>query len=527
MKIGVLLDGVTLARWQADALATLASDAQFVIYSCTTSAPARRRLRHALYYLLNLVTVRNRMTRRVPLPAALQVVASREFAASCDGAWQSLPDSLLEAIARDGPVVLVKFGMGLLKVPPRERLAVPILSYHHGDPARFRGRPAGFYELAAGEPTVGQIVQILTNRLDSGRIVAAAETRAVRHSYRATLVEAYRHSPLLLRTAVRNALAGESWQPQQWGTAYRLPGNLLVASFVAARLRAGAAHVLYGLTRTKRWRVATAALPHPFTLDGLIERLADASHWRNLPTPRGYRFFADPFFHPGDGLLVEALSARSARGVILHVRDGSSERLSGRGGHFSYPATIDGFIVPEMSDWSRARAYPLVGGRFGAPIALDLPGAPRLLDPTPFRHGDAVYLFGNLAGEGQSVLRLWVGDALDAPFVEHPASPVRISPNGARMGGIPLTIDGAIIRVGQDLRRGYGDGISFFRIARLDRDHYEEVEVGSFRFAGRRGPHTLNVARGEMAFDHYDDVLSPLAGLRRWQERRAARRIGN
>jgi hypothetical protein len=29
-----------------------------------------------------------------------------------------------------------------------------------------------------------------------------------------------------------------------------------------------------------------------------------------------------------------------------------------------------------------------------------------------------------------------------------------------------------------------------------------------------------------MAFDHYEDRFSLLAGLRRWRERRAARRIG-
>jgi hypothetical protein len=29
-----------------------------------------------------------------------------------------------------------------------------------------------------------------------------------------------------------------------------------------------------------------------------------------------------------------------------------------------------------------------------------------------------------------------------------------------------------------------------------------------------------------MAFDHYQDRFSPLAGLIRWKERRAARRIG-
>jgi len=92
--------------------------------------------------------------------------------------------------------------MGLLRVPPAERIGCQILSYHHGDPRRFRGRPAGFYELLSGESQIGQVVQILSNALDAGKVVAYAETKAYPHSYRNTLIEAFRRSPLLLRTAV-------------------------------------------------------------------------------------------------------------------------------------------------------------------------------------------------------------------------------------------------------------------------------------------------------------------------------------
>lgn len=527
MKIGVILDGWKLARWQAEALETVAGEAEFVVYSCTTPAFAPRRLRHAFYYALNLVTVRNRMTRRVALPGAIRIVRTHEFAAPSEGRWQSLPPDLLDTIARDRPAVLVKFGMGLLRVPPAERLAVPILSFHHGDPAKFRGRPAAFYELAQGQTTVGQVVQVLSNQLDSGRIAAAAETRALTHSYRATLVEAFRHSPLLLAPAIRTAIAGAARRPAQSGPAYRLPGNWAVARFVLARVRAALARFLYGLTREKRWSVATAPAPDRLTIGGLTDRLTDESSRTAVPTPPGSRFLADPFFHPGGGLLVEAMGAGSARGAIVHLRP-EPRRLSGRGGHFSYPAVVDRWLVPETSDWSPTMAFPLGEAGLGEPVELTIRGRPRLLDPTPFQNRDGLFLFGNIASEGPSVLRLWVADSLEGQFAEHPASPIRISPNGARMAGIPIVLEDELVRVGQDHRRGYGDGITFFRVTRLDRQHYEEEEIGTFRFANRRGPHTLNLGRGgEMAFDHYAESFSLLAGLRRWKERRAARRIGD
>jgi hypothetical protein len=296
--------------------------------------------------------------------------------------------------------------------------------------------------------------------------------------------------------------------------------------------RSGAliAHLLYGLFREKRWKVATAALGESVTLDGLTATLADGARWRPVATPAGHRFLADPFFHPDGGLLVEAMRSASARGEILHMVGQGFRRLSGRGGHFSYPAPIESagrrYVIPENSDWSPTLAYPCSDGGLGEPFELRIPGRPRLLDPTPLHHDGAIFLFGNVASEGSSVLRLWVADALDGAFVEHPMSPVRISPNGARMAGIPAIIDNRLIRVGQDLRGGYGDGITFFEVTQLDRNRYSEQSAGGFRFENARGPHTLNLAGTEVAFDFYDDVFSLLAGFRRLKERRAARRIG-
>ena len=530
MKIGVIIDGATVARWQADALEAIAAESEFIIYSCTTPAPARRSWRHSLYYALNLLTVRNRLTRQVEVPSRLAGAARRTFAAELDGAWQRLPTEFIETVAADRPAVLVKFGMGLLRVPPQ--LGVPILSYHHGDPARFRGRPAGFYELLSGAPVVGQIVQILSDKLDAGRIVAAAETQAIARSYRTTLIEAYRHSPLLLRRAIANAVAGTSWQPDNWGPAYRLPGNFKVVRFVGQRIAATVAHWLYGLFREKSWRVATAPVTEPVELDRLTAGLDQTSGWTRRPTPRGYHFVADPFFAPDGSLLVEGLRSASARGEILRLAGDGSTRLSHSAGHLSYPAPLacdgTGFVVPETSDWAPVSAYPMSPDGLREPFELRVPGRPRLLDPTPLRHGDAVYLFGNVASEGASVLRLWVADALDGDFTEHPDSPIRISPNGARMAGIPLMMaDGRLLRVGQDSRRSYGDGIAFFAVTQLDRSHYAERLIGQYRFAEARGPHTLNLGRGEVAFDYYDDAISLFAGVHRLRHRRAARRIGD
>lgn len=516
-----------LAYWQAQALRNLTNDCDFLIYSCNNSRPGPRRLRHALYYLLNLFTIRNPLTRRTPIPADLAVVAYRDFEAEWDGAWQRLPSALLAQVRQDGPAAIVKFGMGLIKVPPAGQLGIPILSYHHGDPGCIRGRPAGFYEMLNGVPVMGQVVQRLSNALDAGDIVASAETKVMAHSYRTTLIEAYRHSPLILGRAIENSLEGRSWRPDRLGRIYRLPGNVIVLRFLLKQWRHAVSRIFYGLFKEKHWSVATVAIGAGATMDSLQRSISRTQDWRTLPTPAGYRFLADPFHHPKGGLLVEALNSWSSRGEILHVGEGKARRLSGRGGHHSYPATIldneRWYVIPEISDWSPAQAFPL-GDVLGDPIELRIPGRPALLDPTPFHRNGTCYLFGNLATEGASVLRLWLAESLHDEFTEHPSSPVRISPNGSRMAGGLCSIGGRLIRFGQDSRGSYGDGLTVFEVTHMDEHRYSEDIVSEFRFDHCSGPHTLNLDCGQAAFDFYVERFSLLAGVRRWRDRRAARR---
>lgn len=527
-RIGVIVDRRTLARWQIEALHTLGDDAELLIYSCRNSQPTSWKPKFALYYLLNLFSVRNRMTRREPWPADLQFAEVREFDAIQDGNWQRLPSELIEQFRADRVDVIMKFGMGLLRVPTPEQLPLPILSYHHGDPAEFRGRPAGFHEMMAGNTVMGQVVQRISNHLDAGEIVASAETKILAHSYRQTLIEAYRHSPLLLRRAVENAIAGRSLKLDRHGRNYRLPTNGQVLHFLSKQCHAAIRRIAYGLFKEKRWQVATAAVPELSAICSLKQAIADTSGWQTISRPEGYRFLADPFFHPDSGLLVEGMSVSTYRGEILHLDGQRVCQLSKRGGHYSYPAHVEdggsSYIVPESSDWSPVLAFPLCEDRIGDPFDLRIPGRPALLDPTPFRDGDNMFLFANRADEGSSVLRLWVADSLHGEFSEHPASPVRLSPNGSRMGGSLYSIDGQLYRVGQDLRGSYGDGITLFRITHIDRLRYCEVAERQLRFDHVRGPHTLNLDQNLVAFDYYTDGFNPFAGLRRLREKRAARR---
>lgn len=522
--VALIVDNLRLRQWQAEALLQLSDSADFVILNCTNTHFSRRPFRHAFYYLLNVLALKNRETRSVRLPPELNVVERLDFASEWEGAWQRLPRQVLDRLGNWRPDVALKFGMGLLKVP--EQLDCRILSYHHGDPRRFRGRPGGFFELLGDVPTVGQIVQIISNRLDSGAVVAFGETRARPDSYRVTMNDAYRLSPLLLRTAVRNCLSGKVLAFESTGKNYRLPSNWMVARFAAKVTAAKARRLLYGAFFEKAWEVASAEISADSPRE-LLAQLEDRSRWRIVHRPARYRFLADPFPHPISGVLVEALRRADEQGEIIHIADERADVLCHGPGHFSYPATVrlgsEWFIVPEVSEWTSPRAYRLAGEQCELVGSLEIEGNPRLVDPTLHTEGDTIYLFANRAEDGSAVLRLWTAPALFARFTEHPDSPIRISPVGARMGGAILPIGGRLYRVGQDCSRGYGKGIVLFEIGALSPEEYREQSVGDFSFREVSGPHTFNLRDGIALFDFYRERFGALAGIRRFRARLAKR----
>lgn len=524
MRIGLLIDRSNVTRWQARALAQLGSDHEIFAYRCTNSPTPRRRLRHWPYYLLALISLRSEQTRRTTLRTSLVVAGGMAFKCLREGTWQRLPDELLDRLAAERIDVMVKFGLGLLRIPERSRLPIPILSYHHGDPRLFRGRPAGFYELLSGQRSVGQIVQILSNRLDAGEVVAFAETRVHRHSYRETMREAYATSPLLLPKALEAVRQGHTLDLLPEGKVTRLPSPWTVMRFAAQRMAAKLRRLAYGAFVEKRWQVAEA----PASDDTGLNHFPSPAAWRVVERPPEYRFLADPFPHPTDeGILVEALCASSGLGEIVHFSaSGPSKLLSGPG-HFSYPASIvtskGAFLMPEVCEWSEPLLYKIDadGVTPTGPIKLDRHAT--LIDPTLAIHGGKIYLFANIFTEGDSILRLWSAQSLGDRFKEHPTSPILISPRGARMGGQLLDDGGSLYRFGQDGSGGYGDGILLFRIEALNSTEYRESLVGELHFGHCRGPHTLNHTSTGLVFDYYHNRFDLLAGVRRLRARLARR----
>ena len=530
-QIVLLIDGDCILKWQHKALEALPDTDHFTIYSCNNTRFERRWIKHGLYYALNLFSVRNSVSKSISLRHfAGRIRSQHSFSSLSDGAWQKLPDEVIAEINAINPDAVIKFGLGLMRVPVE--IKSPILSFHHGDPDYFRGRPAGFYEMAADWPKMGQIVQKISNRLDGGAVLAFGETRIIRHSWKKTLIEAFRHSPFLLPEAVNNAVLGKALEKKSDGKNYRLPSNLQVFRHLCRTARLTINYLIYGLFFEKAWSVSTCEFQAGSVKTALEALCKDPAYlesegsWKTIPNPKGYTFLADPFRLENGTILVEAMRARTGKGELLAFVNGHWTKLSRDEGHFSYPGFIRSneatYIIPEIADWANAKIYALKSDPLNLltleeAAALNVEDNPRLTDPTLFEAAGRTWLFANRKFEGSGVLRLWSADALHGHFIEHPASPVKISPRGGRMGG-PIIVEGNnIFRIGQNFEEDYGDGLILFQIEEMSEFVYREREIGQVKFVSKRGPHTLGISNdGRLfVFDWYLDKFSLFAGVRR------------
>ena len=515
MKAVLLLDDISIAGWQRRALEHASREVEItLVISCRNTRTRKRVFRHALYYLTALATLRGGLAKRERFEVGRIPVI--EFDAEAEGGWQRLPGHIEEAVVASGAGVVVKFGMSLLRVPDANRGFPPILSFHHGDPREFRGRPAGFFEVLQGAATSGVIVQSITNRLDGGAVLAECRVRVTPWSYRRTLQALYERSESLLSGAVRSVVSGARIEVRSLGPVFTLPGNMTVLRFWLLLAVRQARRLAYGAFVEKRWSIGL----HPsFVLDG--EATLDVGSIQRAAVPSGYSFLADPF--PGSDQSVvraEGLSRRTRLGEIveLDVRDLEFRRAVLRGGHFSYPFSVvvdeRELLVPEVAGHLPASWFEeTVDGWVSRPFeGLE---DRRIVDPTILFHLDRWYLFCGLVGSEGDELHLFHAPRIEGPFHTHPRNPIVVDPTRARMGGSLVSEGGRLLRLGQDCSRAYGDGLTICSIESLSPTEYRETVVGSVRCRGAKGPHTLNRIGDDFVLDFYLERPASFAWLGR------------
>lgn len=515
-RAALLVDNLRLCKWQSDALKAASDMVEVVmVLNCQNTTTKKNIRKHSLYYFLNFFALRNHLTRkRVEQFPNRSVI---NFSADYAGAWQYLPASICEELKRENIDVVIKFGMGLIHLS-EDTLLPPILSYHHGDPSKYRGRPAGFYELLHGEKTTGIIVQALSNELDAGVIFAFAESRVTNFSYRKTAIELYSNSAPLLSKALANLFSGSPLEKDTGGKNYRLPSNIQVIGFVLLLTLNALKKIVYGLFIEKRWKVAATRN----TLSLSQGEVISSRYFAEVPISKKYNFYADPFISAdGKKIRLEALDNKTGLGDILQIDadDYSTQKVILSGEHFSYPFSFSyagkEYLLPEVA--SHSAPYFCDPHRPNQRHFLRGLESMRIVDATMYFIDENWFLFFGEKHNAHGILSLWVADSPYDVFTPHPQSPIVMSPSEARMGGAVINYGDRILRFGQNNSGVYGESLAIMQISSLTTTSYAENKLGEVFIDNFHGPHSIAFSSDmkSIVLDYYSHEFSLLAGVRR------------
>ena len=430
------------------------------------------------------------------------------------------PPEAIEAIQAYDLDVIFRFGFNILKGDVLRTARYGIWSFHHGDNEFYRGGPPHFWELVEQSPVSGVILQVLTEQLDAGIVLAKINF--------ATLSSLSPHSnswaPCLGSTHLPirklHELHENSWDfvldkcvpntPYQGKrNPYRGPTNIEMARWLAPR---GLSKLLKQPFRKSdvvwHWRVGVRTGGHALHDSACKGRSADLNGFRWLESPQGHNW-ADPFLLEKNGtlwLFFEDFLYREDRGNIkvapLH-RDGTLGDVTtclDLPYHISYPYVFEHqgeiFMMPETLsnrgvELFRATRFPYEWRLEKVLFQGDV------TDTSAWFDGERWWFF-TCVEEPKGIVAqclLFSAGSLTGDWEAHPGNPISSDVRFARNAGAIFREQGKLFRPAQNCTGNYGRSMSLREIVTLNPDKYVErgaLDISpdpSWRYIGM---HTYN-----------------------------------
>lgn len=538
IRFGLLLDSLIQPAWveRSLRLALEVADCQLalvVIFAPETRQPDTRRRRdatpHSLYRLYSWLD--RRITPGVadpfvpvdlaPLLAGvptITVVPTRTTHSDVVA-----PDDVARIRSFDLDVIL-RYGFRILRGEVLTAAPHGVWSHHHGDNRVNRGSPAGFWEVMRGEPSTGCMLQVLTDELDGGRVLARASVSTDRRSVHRNRARCYWRSAHLVASTLRDiqrdsqaasgAAGGDEVPAPYSGPLLRPPANGAMARCLLRLVGRFVRDKVERLSFREEWYLA-------YSVRGTSD-VPDLApfRFRTLLPPRG-RFWADPFVVVHDDrrfiFFEEWVDAKrrahisvievDAKGAVAPAAPVLEQPY-----HLSYPFVFrwnhQFWMIPETARNRRIELYRST--RFPYEWELDrvLMSDVVAVDTTLAEIDGRWWMFTSIAegigGTTTDELHLFHAQSPLGPWTPHAGSPVKRDAASARPAGRLFRHAGCWYRPSQDCAVSYGYAININRIDRLDETQYTETEVARLLPQWRKdlnGTHTVNAEHGVTVID--------------------------
>lgn len=547
----MLLDGWEQPRWIRHALDQIVAqnigEVVAVVLNAAEATFQRRSLgrraaswvRHATYLPYELYSrVDRRLYRYEPDPFELGSITESVRGADVvhvtprrTAFSDYFEDAIVERLLALKLDVALRFGFRILRGRSLRVAAHGVWSFHHGDNTESRGGPPCFWEVFEGRETTGAVLQVLSEDLDAGQVLARVHVPTHALSVAQTAGRLYwRAVPALLsaltrlhagQSAVQANVSGCEWNAYSRPLYMRPRASSMIrfaARLTGRRVRArwraiGGREQWRILTHLDRRGVGSAA-------SALDQPNAAPFRFRHLVPPAD-RYWADPcpVWHEGKyWLFFEDHPFASAHAHISVVEINARGEPVGtptvalrRDYHLSYPYVFraDGtwYMTPESYTRGAIELFKCVRFPDRWEFAGNLLDGVCAVDPTIVRINDRWWLFVAtlaVADGAADSLHLYFADAPLGAWTAHPLNPVKVDLRSARPAGRPFEVGGTWYRPAQDGAPTYGTRIVFNRLEEISPTAYRETVVDRLSPLWDDqvlGTHTINCAHGLTAID--------------------------
>lgn len=426
--------------------------------------------------------------------------------------------------------IIIRLGFRILKGDILQVPTFGIWSFHHGDNRVNRGGPPCFWEVMRGEETSGSVLQILTEKLDDGKVIhrswSQTDPLSVQRNANNVFWKSLYFVPREIKTLA--LLGGGKWlaskevlqdPPGRYNPPlYRPPGNFQMVGlgwglFFRNILRKRsenryAAHWEMGcieFSETEDWSVLKEKpiqiFDNPSTMD---------SYWAD-PFSVDYRGHTYVFFEEFDKERQKGhiSVAKLSDGILTEKTIIIQENW-----HLSYPFVFqeeDNFyMVPESAEARKLYLYQSTN----FPFSWEKTGVffeGKAFDPTLWKSEGKYWLFANQkphpACSPFDELHLYWTETLKNPvWHAHPSNPIVSDVRNSRPAGRLFSKQGKLYRPSQDSGLRYGHQVGINEIVQLSETVYEEKRVftlGPEIFPNALGIHTFNVKEDRIFVDFY------------------------
>jgi hypothetical protein len=401
--------------------------------------------------------------------------------------------------------VTLRFGFNILKGEILTSARYGIWSYHHSDNEYYRGGPPQFWELVEDNELTGVILQILTEELDAGKVLA----KALFSTSQGLSVRRNRYDPYWGSVALviqklyelhsygwdhvlQRSLPDKPYLGRR--KLYRIPTNgelcgwflRSVAKIVWRRIK----RVTQG-ERGWAWRIAIREQPDLLPLRSHFEPQT-SFHW--LIPPRGH-FHSDPFLFSHndkmwmffeDYVYLKKKAVICCREVAANGGLGDICTVVDRPYPLSYPFVFQHdhhtYMIPESHENGTIELYRADDFPYRWSLERTLFHA-KAVDTTLLIENGFWFFTTIFApfGEGHC-LCLFFSDSLTGEWHPHPCNPISMDVRDARSGGRVSRRGGKLYRISQSGAGHYGSSsFSLHEVLALTRSDYKEVLVETIR----------------------------------------------